>query len=306
MWVSRYINNLAAGMLYFTVAFAAGCSTVQPKPAPGIAILLSDRSPAFVDVQREIAGRYTDRIQNYYLGDNGEANSAVRTRLQASNIPVVVAIGLPAARMARDLSGKHVVFCQVFNYEELGLVTPWMKGVTATPPTEDLFRTWKQLSPRLKNVGVITGGNLKDLMGEAETAARKHGLNLVHVKARSDKEALYAFKRLSPKIKGLWLVPDNRVLSSSVIRDIMAYSARHGMQVAVFSDQLLALGGLLSAETGAADIAEQVLAQVKNAGRETGVAISGLTVSNIRINTVMAKRLNLKIPKPLRRLAHAP
>ncbi|MHB1142437.1 MAG: ABC transporter substrate-binding protein [Sulfuricaulis sp.] len=283
-----------------------GCSTAQPKPAPGIAILLSDRSPAFVGVQREIEKRYSHRIEKYYLGGNEVENSAVQKKIQSSDIPRVVSIGLPAARVARGLSGKRVVFCQVFNYEDTDLVTSWMKGVAAMPPVEDLFRTWKQLSPRLKNVGVITGGNLKDLMGEAEVAARKHGLNLVHVQARSDKETLYAFKRLSPKIQGLWLVPDNRVLSRSVINDMMAYSVRQGRQVAVFSDQLLALGGLLSAETSAADIAEQVLERVKNAGRENGVAVSGLTVSTIRINTVMARRLNLKIPKPLRGLAHAP
>jgi ABC-type uncharacterized transport system substrate-binding protein len=295
-----------AWLLFLFAAMAASCSTIQPKPVPGIAILLSDRSPVFVGVQREIEKRYSQRIENYYLGDNESAYSTVQKKIQSSDISQVVAIGLPAARMARGFSGKHVVFCQVFNYEDMGLVTPWMKGVAAMPPVEDLFRTWKQLSPRLKNVGVITGGNLKDLMGEAEAAAKKHGLNLIHMQAKSDKETLYAFKRLSPKIQGLWLVPDNRVLSRSVIHDMMAYSVRQGRQVAVFSDQLLALGGLLSAETSAADIAEQVLERVKNAGRETGVAVSGLTVSNIRINTVMAERLSLNIPKPLRGLAHAP
>ncbi len=266
---------------------------------------MSDRSPAFVDVQREIARRYQDRIQNHYLDNNADMN-AVRRRVQVSDIPVVVAIGLPAARVARDLSGKHVVFCQVFNYEDTKLVTPKMKGVAATPPVDDLFRTWKQLSPKLKKVGVITGGNLRDLMEEARAAAKKHGLKLIHVQAGSDKETLFAFKRLSPKIDGLWMVPDNRVLSRSVIRDMMAYSVREGEQVAVFSDQLLDLGGLLSAETSAADIAQQVLDRVKNLNNDSGVAVSGLTRSTIRINTVMAKRLNLRIPKPLRGMAHAP
>jgi ABC-type uncharacterized transport system substrate-binding protein len=306
MRLSRFINNLAAGMLCFTVAFATGCSTVQPKPAPGIAILVSDRSPAFVDVQREIARRYTDRIQNYYLGGNADENAAVRKHVQASDVTAVVAIGLPAARMARDLSGKHVVFCQVFNYEDMGLVPPWMEGVAATPPVEDLFRTWKQLSPRLKRVGVITSGKLRNLMDEARSAAQKHGLKLIHVEAGSDKEALFAFKRLSPKIQGLWMVPDNHVLSYSVIRDMMAHSVRQGKQLAVFSNQLLALGGLLSAETSAADIAEQVLRRVERAHKDSDVAVSGLTRTTIGINTVMASRLNLRIPKPLRGMAYAP
>ncbi|MBI3569797.1 MAG: hypothetical protein HY082_01645 [Gammaproteobacteria bacterium] len=99
------------------VAAATGCSTVQPKPAPGIAILLSDRSPAFVGVQREIEKRYSQRIENYYLGNNEDAYSAVQKKIQSSDISQVVAIGLPAAQVARGLSGKHVVFCQVFNYK---------------------------------------------------------------------------------------------------------------------------------------------------------------------------------------------
>ena len=271
-----------------------------------MAIVMSDRSPAFVDVQSEIAKRYTDRIQNYYLDGNADKNAAVRKRVQASDISVIVAIGLPAARMAQGLTGKHVVFCQVFNYEESNLVTPRMRGVAATPPVDDLFQTWKQLSPRLNTVGVITGRNLDDLMKEAQSAAKKHGLNLTHVEVKSDKETLYAVKRLSPKVQGLWIVPDNRVLSRAVIRDIMAYSVKQSKQVAVFSDQLLALGGLLSAETSSTDIAEQVLLRVKKIHKDSDVGASGLTQTTIRINSVMAKRLNLRIPKSLREMAHAP
>ena len=292
-----------AWLLFFCAVMATGCATLPP---PGIAIVMSDRSPAFVDVQREIAKRYTDRIQNYYLDGNADKNAAVRKRVQASDFSVVIAIGLPAAQIARELSGKYVIFCQVFNYEDPNLVTPWMKGVAATPPVDDLFRTWKQLFPRLNSVGVITGGNLGNLMEEAQSAAKKHDVKLIHVEARSDKETLYVFKQLSPKIQGLWMVPDNRVLSRSVIRDIMAYSVRQGEHVAVFSDQLLALGGLLSAETSSADIAEQVLQRIKNMDKDSGVAVSGLTRTSIRINAVMAKRLNLRIPKSLRGMAHAP
>jgi ABC-type uncharacterized transport system substrate-binding protein len=300
-------THRAAWLLFLLAVMGiAGCSTAQPKPAPGIAILISDRSPAFVGVQREIEKRYSQRIENHYLGSGETENSAVQKKIQSSDIPLVVSIGLPAARMARGLSGKRVVFCQVFNYEDTDLVTPWMKGVAAMPPVNEQFRVWKQLSPRLKKVGVITGKNLSGLMEEARAAARENGLELIHVEARSDKETLYAYKQLVPKIQGLWLVPDNRVLSREVIRDVMAHSVRAGKQVAVFSHQLLALGGLLSAESSYADIAEQVLERVKLMHRNTDVPVIPLTKATIRINTVMAKRLNLALPKTLRGLAHAP
>jgi ABC-type uncharacterized transport system substrate-binding protein len=300
-------THRAAWLLFLlAVMVIAGCSTVPPKPVPGIAILMSDRSPAFVGVQREIEKRYSQRIENYYLGSGETANSAVQNKIQSSDIPLVVSIGLPAARVARGLSGKRVVFCQVFNYEDTDLVTSWMKGVAATPPVNEQFRVWKQLSPRLKRVGVITGKSLRGLMEEAQAAARENGLELIHIEVRSDKETLYAYKQMVPKIQGLWLVPDNRVLSREVIRDVMAHSVRAGKQVAVFSHQLLALGGLVSAESGYADIAEQVLERLKQAHKDTGAPIAPLARATIRINTVMAKRLNLTLPRTLRGLAHAP
>jgi ABC-type uncharacterized transport system substrate-binding protein len=294
-----------ACLLVWLTAMVAGCSTA-PKPDPGIVILMSDRSPAFVGVQREIEKRYPHRIEHHYLGGNEAENSAVQKKIQSSGLSLVVSIGLPAARAARNLSGKRVVFCQVFNYEDTELVTFWMNGVAATPPVNEQFRVWKQLSPRLKKVGVITGNNLRGLMQEAQAAARENGLELVHVEARSDKETLYAYKQLAPKIQGLWLVPDNRVLSREVIRDVMAHSVREGKQVAVFSHQLLALGGLVSAESSYADIAEQVLERLKQAHKDTAEPVAPLTRAAIRINTVMARRLNLVLPGTLQGLAHAP
>ena len=69
-----------------------------------------------VGVQREIEKRYSQRIENYYLGSSEAAYSVVQKKIQSSDISQVVAIGLPAAHMARGLSDKRVVFCQVFNY----------------------------------------------------------------------------------------------------------------------------------------------------------------------------------------------
>lgn len=302
-----------AGWLLLVIGLmlaVAGCVTNQqvpaPAPVPGIAILMSDRSLAFTGVQREIEKRYSQRIENYYLGENEGAYSAVQKRIQSSDITQVVAIGLPAARVARGLAGKHVVFCQVFNYEDTDLVTSWMKGVAATPPANEQFRAWKLLSPRLKKVGVITGRNLRGLMDDARPAARDNGLELVHVEVRSDKETLYAYKQLVPSIQGLWLVPDNRVLSREIIRDVMAHSVKEGKQVAVFSHQLLSLGGLLSAESSYADIAEQVLLAMNGGQKDTGVSVSPLTKATIRINSVMISRFGLKLPVALRGQVYVP
>jgi ABC-type uncharacterized transport system substrate-binding protein len=300
----------AVCLLMTFCAALGGCFATKKTPAPvsAIAIILSDNSPAFVGVQREIGKKFPQRVETYTLGN--ESNySTVQKKIQSSDLPVIVAIGLPAARLAQGLSDKKVIFCQVFNYEDAELVTPWMKGVSATAPVREQFRVWKSLYPKLTSVGVITGKNLQGLMKEMQAAAKENQIRLDRVEVRSDKEMIYAYKQISPKIQGLWLVPDNRVLSHDVIRDIMAHSVKEGKQVAVFGHELLGLGGLISAETSYADIAEQVLSRVRQAQEVSGVPgapVIPLTRAVIKINTVMAKRLNLKIPGTLWGMAYAP
>ena len=299
-----------AGCLLISLCAAlAGCfATPVTPPATGLTVLLSDSTPAFTGVQREIGKKYPRQLATYTLG-NESTYPALRKKIESSNGSVVVAIGLPAARLARGLAGKKVIFCQVFNYEDAELVTPWMKGVSATAPVSEQFRVWKALYPKLTSIGVVTGRNLHGLMEETRAAAKENHIRLDHVEVRSDKETLYAYKQLSPKMQGLWLVPDNRVLSRDVIRDIMAHSVKEGKQVAVFGRELLGLGGLISAETSYADIAEQVLVRVRQAQEASGVPgapVIPLARTVIRINTVMAKRLNLKIPGALRGMAYVP
>jgi hypothetical protein len=108
-------------------------------------------------------------------------------------------------------------------------------------------------------------------------------------------------------MQGLWLVPDNRILSVEVIRDMMAFGMRQGKQLAVFNHELLGLGGLVSTESGYSDIAEQVLERVRQAQQHAGVPgepVIPLSKANIRINKIMAGRLNLSIPPALRGMAH--
>jgi ABC-type uncharacterized transport system substrate-binding protein len=284
----------------------AGGPAREQVPSNAIAVLSSDRSSAFTSVEREIKKRYPHRVATYNLDGHDVLSVELKNKLESPQIPVVVAIGLHAARAAQNLGGKKVIFCQVFNYEQENLVTPAMKGVAATPPVRDMFRIWKTLSPRLHKVGVITGADLGDLIDEARVAAAEYHIELVHVQVHSDRETLYAFKQLAPKIEGLWLVPDNRVLSLEVIRDMMTYGMKQGKQMSVFNHQLLGLGGLVSAESSYSDIAGQVLERVRQAQQYVGVPgdpVVPLSKANIRINEIMAKRLNLSILPSLRGMA---
>lgn len=302
IFCSLKINRIAT-LLSVLFVFISACSTVTPqkpetstkKQQGSIAIILSGMAPAFVEVEREIKKIYKERTETYELSNVSIANRSILNKIQSSDVTAVVAVGFDAAKLAQKLTNKKVIFCQVFNYEDAGLISNSMRGVAAIPPVKQLFHVWKLMYPDLKQIGVITGKNLRGLITEARNAAKDENLELIHIEVRSDKETLYAFKRITPKIQGLWLVPDNRVLSRDVIRDMMNYSAKEGKQVAVFNYELLGLGGLLSAESYYADIAEQVVTRVKQVHTSPDIPIAPLTKTKIKFNSVMAKRFNLPL-----------
>jgi len=284
----------------------------EPKPArflPDVAILVSRDIPAYTGVSSKLAAQLGDRAEIYTLDGKPATMTAAVNKIQRSERDQVVAVGLQAAKAARRLSGKQVIFSQVFNYEDNGLVTPWMKGVSMIPDLRSQFRAWKALDPGLRKVGVITGKNKQDVIARARDAARPHDIEVIHRVVGSDKEMLYTFKRLAPEIDGLWLLPDNRVLSREVIRSIMSYSVKQGKGVVVFSPQLLKVGGLMSVTSRGTDIAAQVLARLQQAQGQPdvpGPQVAALSKARIQINLAMARRLGLVIPQQYRRLAYEP
>lgn len=317
-------------MLLICLAFA-GCVTTppepaKPKPAPvpvaktvtrtaiegkDVVVLQREGSPAFAGVTHAIVKKLPGKVTVLGLKGNPNADAAVVEQLQRLDDRIVVAVGLDAALVARKLQGTKVIFCQVFNYEDFDLVTPSMKGVSAVPPVKQQFEVWKKLDPSLKRVGVIAGPRLLDLVAEARTAAAASGIEIKHVQVRSDIETMYAFRQLIRDVQGLWLLPDNRVLSRNTIRDIFSNSRKQGKQVVVFSDQLLSLGGMMSFETVYDDIADQVIARSQQALQAPGAEIPGppmlpLTVLDIKINALALKQLGLRFPQELKNSAYVP
>ncbi len=298
----------AIPLLSLCVLLTSCVTAPTPRATGEIAVLVSQDSPAFTRVANIIRRRHGGGVRVYSLAGGGR--ELVRKAIARSSSPFVVAVGLPAANMARGLRGKRVIFCQVFNYESHDLVTPWMKGVSAIPSVHKQFRAWKALDPSLTHIGVITGADMHGLLRQARAAAKSNGLVLVHRQVASDKDLLYTYKRLSPEIQGLWLLPDNRILSMQAIRDLLTYSAKHGKQVLVFNPKLMRLGGLMSAESQEAEIAAKALRRLEQAAASSnnvpGSAVWPLNRATIMVNPVMMKRLGLGLPTDFKGEIYAP
>lgn len=274
--------------------------------APPVIILISSNIPAYTDIAEQLQRRLGTRAKRILLDEHATSSRDLGVQLSGAPVEQIVAIGLEAALRAKTLqqTGHPVVFCQVFNYLEHDLASERMKGVNFLPSYEETFAAWRALAPATKRVGVFTGPGLEAMLAPAVRTAARHDISLVHITVNSDKDFLYTYKRMASELDGLWLLPDNRILSRTAIQDVMSYSVRNSRQVAVFTEQLLKLGGLFSVASEAEDIAMKVLqrlAAAQSDGVMEGPAVLELQRTELHINPVIAQRFNLTIPPHLRR-----
>ena len=267
---------------------------------PRVVILVSDKTAAYSEVAKALAKNLGERASIRYMKGNQARNIKMLSEYKVDERIQLVSIGPSASVAAKTLKDKQVIFCQVFNYHEYGLVTDKHKGVSMLPSISQTFKAWRALAPNITDIAIITGSGFGNMIKTAQAEAKKIGLTLHHNVVSSDKEYKYTYKNMVNKVQGYWLLPDNRVLSGSVLRDVMTFSVRNSKQVAVFSEELLNLGGLFSVASDNRDVAQQVLKRLAQGEKQdelTGPDITYLGKVDLRINAVMAERLNLTIPK---------
>jgi ABC-type uncharacterized transport system substrate-binding protein len=219
-----------------------------------IAIVVSGRQAAYVEVAESLAAVYTDAAVYEIGGDQSRADSVMRNINDAGS-RAVVAIGLVAAQSAIARAESPVVYAQVFNHSELDSRREDVHGVAAYSPLAEQLEAWKNLATGLDRVGIILGPGHEDLVEEARAAAQRHDVELTVRITSSDQETLYAFRRMSRDIDGFWLFPDNRVLSSRALREMAAIGRRNRVRFAVPNEGMLSLGAAVALTTVAEDIA---------------------------------------------------
>ncbi len=304
----RLMAGIAAAIILQGCATRAPAPPTAPveKPAPvkaappNVAILVSENVPAYSLVATALSRELGRRATIRYMRANPADNAKFVAGYKSSEHTQFVSIGLSASLAARQLAEQQVVFCQVFNYQNYDLVTDTHKGVSVLPSLAKTFAVWHELAPDTTDVGVISGPGLDDMIQAARAAAKANGITLHYEIVKSDKEYQFAYKQMADAVQGYWLLPDNRVLSESVLRDVMTFSVRNSKQVAVFSDELLSLGGLFSTASDYEDIAQRVLERLNAARNEDTMPGPDIIYPDkvvLRVNTVMARRLNLKVPE---------
>lgn len=262
---------------------------------PLVAVVISNRTPAYVDVSIAL-DRYLDNQEIYDLSDRSMSPREAFAAIAESGASAAVAVGLPAAQAAKKYSSVPVVVGQVFNVNDNELLSDHIKAVAVLPPIDRQLEAWRALDPALRNVGAILGPGHDDLIAETDRAMSEKGIKFHYAIAETDRETLYLFNRLVRDIDGFILFPDNRILSRSVLGEMMSYASRHRVQVAVFNEPLLDHGATFSAASVSSDIAAtitRVLEEIIDGNIDAVPPVTGLTEIDVRTNPAVLRKLGL-------------
>ena len=269
-----------------------------PEPVSArVAIVLTNSLPAYTGVATKLEA-YLDDYSIYDLTERDKSPRQVFSEIAESDAQFVVAIGLQAAKVARSFATVPVIFSQVFNVSENDLESDQIKGVAVLPPLDMQVEAWRQMDPKIRNIGAILGEGHEDLIAEAEQAMSKRGIKFHHAIAGSDRETLYHFKRLIRDIDGYVLFPDNRILSREVFTEIMSDAARHRIQVAVFSESLLKHGATFSASSVDSNIADKItiaLNEIDKGNIDDVASLIPLSEIRIQTNPAMVEIFGLQV-----------
>lgn len=267
----------------------------EREDPPRVAVIISGRSAAYENVATALSSRL-EAADIYDMSDKSLTANEMLDSIRHSGSEIVVAIGLRATKFAQNFDDLPVVFSQVFNASQFDDKDRPLKGVSVLPPLELQIEAWRKLNPNLSSIGAVVGHGHEHLIREASDTAEEHGLRFHYRLAQSDRETLYLFTRLVPDIDGFWLFPDNRILSASVLRQMLTYASRHQVQVAVFNDSLLALGATISTTSVDTDIADTIVTVASQLLATDGVDVPSLTpLKKIQVRT--------RLPTDVERLA---
>lgn len=212
--------------------------------------------------EREVLEVFSARLGRPYTVLNLAHRSpgSVSARL-AREAPVeVVALGPAALSAASGIPGVRVVHAGVLD------AVAGSPGVDALPPFDVQLDVWSRLNPDLARLGVIGSRHVASRMADLARACRERGMTLEQRTVDSDQALLVAFRSLVPRIDGFVFLPDESVLSPTVIEQVIAHSRRNDVQTLVYSPVMFNLGATLYVQPDPVSVAQSLIALVDGGG----------------------------------------
>jgi putative tryptophan/tyrosine transport system substrate-binding protein len=290
MNTSDYIDRLSRAVAGFVLLLALSTLYVSESAAMDIAILRSSDIAAYRDAiaglmaTGPIGANYTE----YDAQGDLETGKKLARKLRASNVSLVVAVGLKAALAAKvEIVDVPIVYMMILDPLKHQLTADNMTGTLLEVPADRQLKIMRTFLPTLHQLGTLydpakTSSRVKNAVLQAANS----DFQLTGLPVESDKDVPQQLRTLLSAVEAFWLMPDSTVLTNESVRFILESALARQIPVIGFSPEFTRLGALLSMSVNYGDV-----------GRETGLLVKHILSKErlLPLNPVPIERLKITV-----------
>lgn len=288
---------------YLAVTMILAAFVPMEASAAGIVVIKSHDIDPYNQALAGFSEACSNHITQYSLGGRKAKQKRIVKEIIATKPRFILAIGLLAAKMAKDkLKDFPVLYVMVSNPKKYGLVGNNIAGISLDIPVETQFKIYKSILPRLKTIGTIYDPDKTEaLIREARVVAIKLGLEIFAVPISSQKEVPAALRRMLGKVDTLWMVPDETVVTAESFKYVLVTTFENSLPFLAASDIFVEVGALASVTPDYTDVGRQSceLAVAFTKGQLNLTKVNVVLPSKVilSLNLKTASKIGLEIPK---------
>ncbi|NKB81188.1 MAG: hypothetical protein GKS05_04725 [Nitrospirales bacterium] len=301
IWASSLATFLSVG-LWIVSAFGATQEIAIFKSADlkaynqAVTAAKSAFGPAFTFLEMNLKG-------------NLERGRKLARKLRASDVELVLAIGLKAALAAKlEILDVPVVYTMVLDPARYNLIAPNITGVLLDVPIERQLASISEVLPYATRIGVLYDPNkTARLLAEARHHATAFGMKIISREIQTEKDVPEAARSLLTHVHALWLLPDSTVLNEDSLRFLLDTTLEVNIPLIGFSTELVRSGALLSLSVDYKEVGAQA-AQLSKTILSGKVSVPYQVISpsqvKMALNLKTAKFLGLTLDPKIIERAH--
>jgi putative ABC transport system substrate-binding protein len=263
---------------------------VSESAAMDIAILQSSDIAAYREaiVGLKATGPIGAIYTEYDAQGDLELGKKLARKLRASNVSLVVAVGLKAALAAKvEIVDVPIVYMMILDPLKHQLTAANMTGTLLEVPVDRQLKIMRRFLPTLHRIGALYDpAKTSSRMMNAVEQAAIFGFQFKGLPVESDKDVPPKLRRLLSDVEALWLIPDSTVLTNESIRFILESALERQIPVIGFSPEFTRMGALLGMSVNYGDV-----------GRETGLLAKRILDGErlLPLNPVPVERLKISV-----------
>ncbi len=239
------------------------------------------------------------RTKEYDMEENQSRGAEIAGQINQSKPSVVLAVGAPAAQIAKLYIDKSIpiVFVMVQSPEKIGLQDiNNITGISLNIPVETQLRALKALVPAVSKVGVIYNPrNTANEITQAMRISNQLGFRLIAAKVDTPNDVTRALRAFAEGIDAYWMLPDITVMQA--FTTILNYTNERKIPFLASSKIMVDRGALVSLAPNYANIGSQgcgIVNQIIGGAKPSQIPISPPKGLELTVNLTAAKTLGLQ------------